>query len=255
MNMDKSDNRKAESKVPLQQRQGLKYTELLMGKVIHDFNNIIGVVHGYASLALRNTSSNDSNYTYLKEILEGVNSAKDLAEKMRVFALPKDPEFQPVNIYAVVEETIKIFKQLPSGSIDIQQDMDVSCGSLSADADQIQQMVINLCNNACDAMRATGGILKITLKEAYLRASFVKEHACLNEGRYVKLTVSDTGHGMAEETLKQIFEPFFTTKKAGENFGLGLSIVYEIVKGHKGAIIAESQPGAGAVFDVYLPLG
>lgn len=236
------------------QLQELKFIGLLTNSIVHDFNNAIGIIRGYADLALRATSSGDKCHDYMKLIIEGADSAKALAEKLRVFTKQTKSELKPINIHSIVEETIKNFKESSAVPIDIQQDIDVRCTAVLADADQIQQTVINLYNNAYDAMRENGGRLKIILKEVDVSASFAEEYEGLNEGRYVRLTISDTGHGMDQEVLRQIFEPFFTTKKVGEHAGLGLSVVREIIKGHKGEIIAESHPDEGAKFDIYLPL-
>jgi len=333
--MDGLEKKKMQGVAQDRQLQELKFIGLLVNGIVHDFNNAIGIIRGYADLALRATSSSDRSYVYLKEIIEGADLSKDLAEKLRVFTKQKKSEFKLINIHSIVEETIKIFegsgknppiphpeersekgsqrsfdpvgpqddqsgttvknaptgqilKESPAALIDpsthttpprrdrfaqdsapqaqgegttdspvglhIQQDIDTTCTAVLADADQIQQVVINLCNNAYDAMCENGGVLKIILKEVDVGASLAEEYEDLNEGRYVKLTICDTGHGMDQEILKQIFEPFFTTKKTGENAGLGLSVVHEIIKVHKGEIIVESHPGEGAKFDIYFPL-
>jgi len=236
------------------QLQELKFIGLIASGIVHDFNNAIGIIRGYADLALRATPSSDHNHAYLKQIIEGADLSKDLAEKLRIFTKQKKPNFELINIHSIVDQAVIIFKESLAATIDLQQDIDTMCTAVLADADQIRQAVINLCNNACDAMCENGGVLKIILKEVDVGASFAEEYEGLNEGRYVKLTICDTGHGMDQKILKQIFEPFFTTKKTGENAGLGLSVVHAIVKGHKGEIIAESHPGEGAKFDIYLPL-
>jgi len=252
--MEGLNKEKMQGAVQNRQLQELKYIGLIANGIVHDFNNAIGIVRGYADLALRATPSSDHNHAYLKQIIEGADLSKDLAEKLRIFTRQKKPDFKLINIHSIVDEALIIFKESLATPIDIQQDIDTMCGTVLADADQIQQAVINLCNNAYDAMSENGGILKIILKEVDVDTSFAEEYEGLNEGRYVRLTISDTGHGMDQEILKQIFEPFFTTKKTSKNAGLGLSVVHAIVKGHKGEIIAESHPGEGAKFDVYLPL-
>ena len=278
--MNKSENEKKQLDAQLQQLQELKFIGLIAGGIVHSFNNVIGVIRGYADLALRSTSSSDSNHDYLKHIIEGAYSAKNLADKMRTFARQKKLDLKLISIHPVVKQAIKIFegsrsfsptphdkskttvkntptgqifKESPAAPIDIQQDIDTMRATVLADADQIQQVVINLCNNAYDALCENGGILKVILKEVDVGSSFAEGYERLNEGRYVKLTVSDTGRGMDQNILKQIYEPFFTTKKINEHAGLGLAVVDEIVKCHKGTIIVESEPDHGTTFEIYLP--
>jgi len=252
--MEGLEKEKMQGAVHDRQLQELRFIGLISSGIVHDFNNAIGIIRGYADLALRATSSSDCNHDYLKQIIEGADLSKELAEKLRIFTRQKKPDFKLINIHSTVDQAVIMFKESLSAPIDFQQDIDTMCAAVLADADQIQQAVINLCSNAYDAMCENGGVLKIILKEVDVSTSFAEEYDGLNEGRYVKLTICDTGHGMDQEILKQIFEPFFTTKKTGENAGLGLSVVHAIVKGHKGEIIAESHPGEGAKFDVYLPL-
>jgi len=252
--MEELDKERMQGATPDRQMQELKFIGLIANGIVHDFNNAIGIMRGYADLALRATPSSDHYHAYLKQIIEGADSAKNLAEKLRIFTRQKKPDFKLINIHSIVDEAVIIFKDSLAAPIDLQQDIDTMCGAVLADADQIQQAVINLCNNANDAMSENGGILKIILKEVDVGASLAEECEGLNVGSYTQLTISDTGQGMDQEVLKQIFEPFFTTKKADEHAGLGLSVVRAIVEGHKGEIIAESHPGEGAKFDVYLPL-
>ena len=252
--MNKFENEKEQLDRQLQRLYEVKCIGLIAGNIIHSFNNVIGVIRGYADLALRATSSRDRSHAYLKQVIEGVDSAKDLAEKLRIFTKQKKPDFRLIGIHPIVEQTIKTFRESLPAPIDIQQDIDATSAAVLADAGQIQQMVINLCDNAYDAACENGGIIKIILKEVDVGAFFAAEYKCLNEGRYVKFTLSDTGHGMDQNISKQVYEPFFTTKEIRGNAGLGLSVVHEIVKGHKGEIIVESKVGEGTTFDVYLPL-
>ncbi len=249
--MNKSEN---EEKQPNPQLQELKFIGLLASGIIHDFNNVIGVIRGYAELALRSTSSDNRNYAYLEHIIKEADSAKVLAEKMRIFTRQKKPDFKLINIHSIVERAITTFKESLPAPADIQQDMDITCQTVLADADQIQRVVINLCDNAYDALSENGGNLKIILKEIDIGASFAEEYERLNEGRHAKLTISDTGHGMDQDILKRIYEPFFTTKEISEHAGLGLSIVHSVIVRHKGEIVVDSKSDEGTTFDIYLPL-
>jgi CheY-like chemotaxis protein len=142
---------------------------------------------------------------------------------------------------------------IPS-TVDIIQRIDASCGMILADATQIHQVIVNLCTNAWQAMEKDGGRLTVELKQVEVDPAVAKIHPTLLEKEYVRLTVQDTGQGMDESTMERIFEPFFTTKPVDKGTGLGLSVVHGIVQKHKGEIIVYSEPGAGTVFHVYLPL-
>lgn len=139
-------------------------------------------------------------------------------------------------------------------NIDIRHTIDKDCGPVLADVTQIHQVIINLCTNAYYSMRNQGGILEVCLKEVAVSPEFAAEHPDLREGRYARLTVKDTGHGIDKVTADRIFDPFFTTKPVGEGTGMGLSTVHGIVKDHNGVIIVESKPGKGTRFDVFLPV-
>ena len=141
---------------------------------------------------------------------------------------------------------------LPS-TIAIRPVIDPYAGSVLADPTQIHQVVLNLCTNAAHAMRETGGVIEVRLEPVDLPADCTTVTADLKAGPYVRLTVRDTGHGMAPEIMERIFEPFFTTKNMGEGTGMGLAVVHGIVTSHGGAITVESAPGQGATFAVYLP--
>jgi len=252
--MERSKQEKTQNDAQCRQSQELRSIGLIINSIVHSFNNAIGVIRGYADLSLRATDPDSCIFSYQKNIIDGTEFMKELSEKMRIFGKQAKQDLKLVQIHSVVEEVVNSFEVSLTLPIKIQQDIDTTCGPVLADADQIQQAVINLCNNAFDAMSENGGILKIVLKEVDVEVSFAEEFERLNEGRYVKLTVCDTGCGMDPDTLKLIYEPFFTTKKAGEGVGLGLTVVHEIVSSHIGKIIVESKSGEGTTFDIYLPL-
>jgi signal transduction histidine kinase len=236
------------------QMQNLQYVGLIINAIIHSFNNSIGLIHGYADLSVRVTEPDSRAHRFAKNIIDGVNSLKELSDKMVIFGKQEKQDYQLIPIQPIVERAINSLSMPATSSDKIQSDLDPACGAVLADADQIQQVVINLCNNAYDAMQGNSGTIKVFLKEVDVKAPSSEGQQDLGEGRYVKLTVSDTGCGMTQEVSDRIFEPFFTATKAGENVGLGLTVVRAIVKGHKGKITVKSKPGEGATFDIYLPL-
>jgi len=232
----------------------LKSIGLITSNIVHGFNNALGVIHGYAELALKDTDADNCIYPYLEQILQESNLAKTMAEKLRIFSQQDQYDFQSIQIHSIVEEAMRTIHVTGKASIKITQDINPACGAIFADAGLIRQAVMNLCVNACEAMSEQGGALEVNLNEVDVDASLAGAHRDLNAGKYVKLTVKDTGIGMDQEIVRLIFEPFFTAKKTGKHAGLGLTVVQGIVKNHKGKIIVKSKAGEGSTFDLYLPL-
>jgi CheY-like chemotaxis protein len=153
----------------------------------------------------------------------------------------------------MVKETLKLLRASLPSTIEIRQDVSEEAGMVLADPTQMQQVLMNLGTNAAYAMRATGGVLEVSLDPVAVDAILAAGHPQLRPGPYVRLTVCDTGHGMPPGVLERIWEPFFTTKGVGEGTGMGLAVVHGIVTSHEGAITATSVPGQGTTFAVYLP--
>jgi len=158
-----------------------------------------------------------------------------------------------MQIQPSLKETLNMIRATLPESIEIRDRIDPECGPIMANQTQISQVLLNLCNNANFAMKASGGVLDIGLKETVVQKNRFLE-AANDKGVYLQLSVSDTGSGMADEVLNRIYDPFFTTKKVNEGSGLGLSIVHGIVKNHQGFIDVESQIGKGTRFDIYFPI-
>jgi len=157
----------------------------------------------------------------------------------------------PIDIRPVVREVLKLLRSSLPSTIEIKENISGKNAAILADPVQIHQVLMNLCANAAHAMRETGGILEVFLGNTVVTGETEKPHPNLNPGTYVHLRVSDTGHGIAPEHLPRIFDPFFTTKQQGEGTGLGLSVVYGIVKNHGGVVTAQSEEGKGTAFDIY----
>lgn len=226
---------------------------LIINTIVHSFNNAIGLIRGYADLSLRATDPENRIYPYLKNIIQGTDAMKELSERMRIFGKQAKKDLQLMQIHPIVEEAVHAFTGA-APSVKIRQDIDTHGGKVLADAGQIRQVVISLCDNAHDAICDNGGEIEVALKEVDVDVSFAGAHKDLKEGRYLKLTVRDTGSGMDPGIASRIFEPFFTTKNAGEHTGLGLTVVQAIVKNHKGSIAIESKRGEGTRFDIFLPV-
>lgn len=236
----------------LVQSQKMEAIGMLAGGVAHDFNNLLTPIIGYAEMGMRKLLREDPLRVSLGKIHEAGSRAKELTKQLLAFGRKQTLELKVVRPDAIIADFSAMLRRLIRENIRIEYRSDADTGYIRADATQIQQIVINLAVNANDAM-PDGGVLQIGAANVALDAEYCAFHPDAKPGRYVMLTVSDTGHGMDGETLRRIYEPFFTTKKAGEGTGLGLATVYGIVKQHEGSIFTYSEPGKGTTFKVYLP--
>jgi two-component system, cell cycle sensor histidine kinase and response regulator CckA len=237
----------------LLQVQKMEAIGTLAGGIAHDFNNILGAVMGYTGLAKFKTGD-EKIHPYLEHVLTACERARDLVNQILTFSRRKDHEKNPILVTPLISETVNLIKSsLPAG-IDVRLNLSPGPDTVLADATQIHQVLLNLCTNAAHAMRQTGGVLTISLDREEMAAGRRESIPDLKEGPYLKITVGDTGHGIHPSIMDKIFDPFFTTKELGEGTGLGLSVVYGIVRNHGGAVRVSSEPGKGSVFDIYLPL-
>ncbi|MGC8652563.1 MAG: PAS domain S-box protein [Candidatus Kryptoniota bacterium] len=236
----------------LTQAQKLESIGLLAGGIAHDFNNIIGAILGYASFMKSKIPPDDKFYKYLDTIERSATRAAELTAQLLAFARGGKYNVTPVSMNKVINDTINIIRSTFDKSITIEKHLTEDLPSIEGDIGQMQQVIMNICVNARDAMPA-GGELSIETSVAHITKDYTDKHIDAKEGEYVVITISDTGLGMDKDTMHRIFEPFFTTKEKGKGTGLGLSMVYGIVKNHGGFIRVYSEPGAGTTFRVYLP--
>ena len=234
------------------QSQKLESIGRLAGGVAHDFNNLLTIINGYADMALGRIGRNEQACSYLQQIRKAGGKASNLAEQLLVFSRKKPVEMKPLDLNMVVVDIEKMLRRLIGEDIQMATSLDTSLGTVLSDAGQMQQVIMNLAVNARDAM-PNGGRLVIETTNVDVDATFTKRHPQLQPGAYVMLSVSDTGHGMDEETKSHIFEPFFTTKEPGKGTGLGLATVYGIVRQSQGWIWVYSELGRGSSFKIYLP--
>lgn len=188
----------------------------------------------------------------MRQILKASQRATGLVKQILSFSRQQKQERKSLQLGPVIKEALKLLRSTLPSTIDIKEDIASELPDVLADPTQVHQVVMNLCTNAGHAMKGKPGQLRVRV-EVLLVNSSSKPHPELKEAEYVRLSISDTGHGMNEETLKRIFEPFFTTKAPGEGTGLGLSVVHGIIKEHDGVIAVESEPGSGTTFTIYLP--
>ncbi|MEW6593325.1 MAG: ATP-binding protein [Thermodesulfobacteriota bacterium] len=238
----------------IRQAQRMEAIGTLAGGIAHDFNNILGAIIGYAELALLDAGQGRPVTEHLAEIRRASDRAKDLVAHILTFSRQTEMRPQPMSAVPVIKEALKLLRSSLPAEIEIRQQINQEAGKIMADPVQVHQCFMNLCTNAAQAMREKGGVLTVALAEEELRADALPPEYGLEAGRYLVLSVADTGHGMDRATMGRIFDPFFSTRERGEGTGLGLSVVHGIVKSHGGGIVVESQPGQGATFRLCFPL-
>jgi len=237
----------------LLQAQKMEAIGTLAGGIAHDFNNILAAIMGYTELARLDTPQESNQRKMLDEVLNSSVRAKDLVGRILTFSRKDEHEEKLVQLAPIIKEGLKMLRASIPSTIEIQQNIHEQSWAVMIDPIQIHQVLMNLCTNAAHAMREKGGILKVGLEDIDLDSSTVSKYPGLVPGPYVKLTVSDTGHGMSEAIKMKIFDPYFTTKEQGKGTGLGLSVLHGIVKSHGGEIRVESEPDKGTTFEIFLP--
>jgi two-component system, cell cycle sensor histidine kinase and response regulator CckA len=241
-----------ESEEHLRQVQRLEAIGRLAGGVAHDFNNLLTAITGFSELLQLQMNPDHPLRAYVDEIKKAGDRAAGLTRQLLAFSRRQILAPEVLDLNAVVADVEKMLGRLIGEDIELVTDLDPDLGRVLADPSQVQQVLLNLVVNARDAM-PRGGRLTITTANRFLDEAYARAHMPTEAGTYVKLAVSDTGHGMDEETQSRVFEPFFTTKEPGQGTGLGLSTVYGIVKQSGGYIWVESAPGQGATFEIYMP--
>jgi PAS domain S-box-containing protein len=237
------------------QAQKMEAIGTLAGGIAHDFNNILSAVLGYTEMALGEPNLESHLRRYLDQVFKAGERARDLVKQILSFSRQIDERPRPLRVSPIIKEVLKLLRASLPTTIKIRQEIHAEWDTIVADPTQIHQILMNLCTNAEYAMRGRQGELKVSLVPVNLEPSDnLVIHHDLSPGEYLRLTVSDTGVGIDEEVMARIFDPFFTTKKPGEGTGLGLSVVYGIVKSYGGAVTAQSEVGKGTDFNVYLPL-
>jgi PAS domain S-box-containing protein len=237
----------------LQQAQKMEALGTLAGGIAHDFNNILAAIIGYSEIAVAESDEDSSTQGYLKRVLEAGERAQALVKQILAFSRQGEIEPKPVQVKLIVKEVLKLLRASLPATIEIVQKID-SDAMVMADPTQIHQVMMNLTTNAGYAMSAKGGTLTVSLRQMALERSFTDQHTDIEPGLYLKLTVSDTGTGIAPEHLNRVFDPFFTTKPKGEGTGMGLAVVHGIVSSLNGAIRVESTPEVSTRFEVFLPV-
>ncbi len=217
------------------------------------FNNILGVIVGYAQLALLTNPGKTDMDRSLREILQASMRAQDLVKQILTFGRQDYQERNPLLIEPIVKEALRMMRSSLPTTIEIRHKFKPGLSPVLSDPTQIHQVLINLCSNAGHAMQDGGGVLEVKLDEVEIDSDDPALSDDMQPGRYQILTVSDTGHGIDASLKERIFDPFFTTKGPGKGTGMGLSVVHGIVKSHGGRINCCSEPEKGTTFEVFFP--
>ena len=238
----------------LRQWQRMEALGTLAGGIAHDFNNILMPIAINTDLALLDIREGKSPAPHCLELVqEAAKRGQELVKQIITFSRQKEQLRRPEEITPIIKEGLKFLRATIPKNIEIREHIDAPSALLLADATQIHQVLINLCSNAAHAMRRKGGILEVSLSQVEADADMTAQYMDLSVGPYIRLTVSDTGHGMDPEVRERAFDPFFTTKKPGEGTGMGLAVVHGIVRNHEGAIRIYSEVGKGTTVHVFLP--
>ena len=238
----------------LRQGQETQTLGVLASGIAHDFGNILQAMLGYLDLAKDELPETSPVRENLEEVYKGGVHARDLVRQILAFGRQDHETREPVSLGALVQESLRLLRVSLPSTIRIRQRISsTTLDLILANPVEMRQVIVNLCVNAEHAMRGTHGVLEVALENVEVNEGFTESHPRLKPGPYVRLTVSDTGHGIDRDTKERMFEPFFTTKKPDEGAGIGLSVVHRIVASHGGAIAVENGEGKGAQFHLYFP--
>ncbi|MCP4657349.1 MAG: response regulator, partial [bacterium] len=238
----------------LRQAQKMEAIGQLAGGIAHDFSNLLTGIRWHAEFAARGLPTDNPIRRDLAEVQRAADSAASLTRQLLAFG--RRQVLQPVDLMLndVITDLHMMLYRTLGEHVELELLPDPDLGTVHVDPGQIEQVILNLCLNARDAMPANGGKITLRTRNVHLDEEYCAANLWAREGRFVVLSVADTGHGMDDETRSHIFEPFFTTKEVGTGTGLGLATVYGIVQQHQGLIHVTSEPGIGSTFEIYLPL-
>jgi signal transduction histidine kinase/ActR/RegA family two-component response regulator len=233
--------------------QKMEAIGLLAGGVAHDFNNLLQVIQGYTAIALDAGTSLPDRFSSLEQVRGAGQRAAQLTQQLLAFSRQQRLQKSDLDVNQAIRDLLRMIERLIGEHIAVNFVPGHGLGNVCADRAQFDQVLLNLCLNARDAL-PSGGRIAIQTENVIVNGAFRESHPWAKPGRYVLLSVSDNGIGMDRETQARIFEPFFSTKPKGKGTGLGLSVVYGVVKQHDGMVHVYSEPGKGTTFKIYLPI-
>src|SRR5262245_14714443 len=236
----------------MHQAERLKAIGTLAGGIAHEFNNILGAILGYCEMGLEALKTPSAPRRHMQQIMKAGQRAQGIVDQILTFSRRSDRQYRPIAAKPVVAETIDLLRASLPATLAIRPNLGADGANVLGNATQLQQVVMNLCTNAAQAIEGHGAI-DVSLDTIDVAGERTLSHGTLPAGRYLRLAVTDTGPGMEAAVMQRIFEPFFTTKRPGRGSGLGLATVHGIVSQHGGAVNVRSRPGAGSTFEVYFP--
>ena len=238
----------------LRQAQKMEAVGQLAGGIAHDINNMLQIIRGYSEVASSKAESGSPIRSDLEKVMRAADGASSLTRQLLAFSRQEVIMPSPIDITQLIADLMKMLHRIIGEEIELSINSGEGINSVLGDPGMMEQVLVNLCVNARDAM-PDGGLLTINTENFLADRDFCKVHSWANPGNYVLISVSDSGHGMSAEIIEHIFEPFFTTKEAGKGTGLGLSMVYGIVNQHGGMVDVHSEMGVGTSFKIYMPVG
>jgi signal transduction histidine kinase len=240
--------------VRLNHSQRLEAIGTLAGGIAHEFNNILGAILGYGEMTLAQLREGSPARRHVTQIMKAGERAQGVVEQILAFGRRRERRSRPVRVEAVVAEAVDLIRASFPSTLSVRAHLRGGGAATDGDPTELQQVLMNLGTNAAHAMNERG-VIEIELDPVECSYALALSHGTLPPGRYVRLAVTDTGHGIDERTMERIFEPFFTTKPVGQGTGLGLAVCKEIVEKYAGRITAGRRHDVGSVFTVYLPRG
>jgi PAS domain S-box-containing protein len=241
-------------KKQLFQAQKMEAIGNLAGGIAHDFNNILNVALGFAELAQDDLEPGHPALDHIREVRAAGERGAHLVNQILTLSRETEKELLPISATHIVKEVLRFLRASMPTTVDIRRRLDAKHDTILADPTQLHQILMNLCTNAGHAMRQTGGILEVQSDDILVDETAPAPLHHMERGRFLTISVRDTGHGIPPELQERIFEPYFTTKRPGEGTGLGLAVVHGIVKNYGGHIAVQSEPDAGTTVEVFLPV-
>ena len=250
--IDTTPIRKLES--DLQQAYKRKSIGTLAGGIAHEFNNMLGVIIGYTELATETIPVDNPALNCMKEVLGASYRARDAVKQIMWFARKTPIEKTPITISSVVKDALRLLRSAAQKSININEKIICTSELILGNSAEVSQILLNICKNSEQAMAGGAGEIEVCLEPVFIDAQMACKYENLSAGKYARLTVSDTGEGIDPKIIDRILEPYFTTKDIDKGLGMGLAVVYGIVKRYNGAIKIESELGEGTRVEVLLPI-
>jgi PAS domain S-box-containing protein len=238
----------------LRQSQKMEAIGTLAGGIAHDFNNILAAIIGFTEMVEEDLPPESQSRPRIGRVLKAASRGKDLVRQILAFSRKTELERKPLSLSSVIHETFQLLRASLPTTIEMNLGAKATRDTILATPAEVQQIIMNLATNAFFAMREKGGVLSISTTDIDFEPDSPVLDADVEPGEYVQLVIADTGHGMEHHVMQRVFEPFFTTKGVGEGTGMGLAVVYGIVKSLHGTIAVESEPGKGSTFRICLPV-